>query len=58
MREKAAKALTEFQNCPNGMFRPVKGLKIDSKEVEGVSDGKLCFSEKERGHIWIIWNGS
>ena len=30
----------------------VKGLKMDSEEVEGGSDGKLCFSEKERGKVW------
>ena len=57
MREKADEALTELQNCPYGMFRPVKGLKTDSKEVEGGrcmrgSDEKLCFSEKERGKVW------
>ena len=52
MREKAEEALTELQDCPNGMFRLVKGLKTDSKEVEGGSDGKLCFSEKERCNIW------
>ena len=39
------------------MFRQVKELKNDSKEVEGGrcmrrSDGKLCFSEKERGKVW------
>ena len=39
------------------MFRPVKGLKTDSKESEGGrcmrgSDGKLCSSEKERGKVW------
>ena len=34
------------------MFRLVRGLKTDSKEVEGGSDGKLCFSEKERGKVW------
>ena len=51
IREKAEKAHTELKNCQNGMFRLVKGLKIDSKEVEGGrcmrercmrgSDGKL-----------------
>ena len=35
MREKVEEVLTELQHCPNGMFRPVKGLKTDSKEVEG-----------------------
>ena len=39
------------------MFRLVKGLKTDSREVEGGwcmrgSDTKLCFSEKERGIVW------
>ena len=50
-------AFTESQNCPNGIFRQVKGQKNDSKEVEcgrrmRGSDGKLCFSEKERGKLW------
>ena len=35
MREKAEEALSELQNCPNGMLRLVKGLKTDSKEVKG-----------------------
>ena len=35
MREKVENELTELQSCPYGMFRLVKGLKIDSKEVEG-----------------------
>ena len=39
------------------MFRLVKGLKTDSKEVDSGRcmrgcDGKLCFSEKERGKVW------
>ena len=39
------------------MLRQVKGLKTDSKEVEGGrcmrgSDGELHFSEKERGKVW------
>ena len=38
------------------MFWLVKGLKTDSKEVEGGrcmrgSDGKLCSCEKERGIV-------
>ena len=50
--------LTELNNCPNGMFRLVRGLKAYGKEVEGSrcmrgSDGKLHFSEKERGKVWI-----
>ena len=39
------------------MFRLVKGLRIDSKDVEEGrcirgSDGKLCCSEEERGKVW------
>ena len=39
------------------MFRLVIGLKTDSKQVEGGrcmrgSDGKLCFSDNERGKVW------
>ena len=57
MREKAEEVLTEMQNCQYGMLRLVKGLKTDSKEVEGGrcmkgNDEKLCFSEKERGNVW------
>ena len=44
-REKAVEVLAELQNCPNGMHRLVNGLKTDSKEHDGGSDGKLCFSE-------------
>ena len=33
------------------MFGLVNGLKIDNQEVEGGSDGKLCFSVKERGNV-------
>ena len=56
MREKAEEALTELQNCSNGMLRPVKGRKHDSKEVAGGgrmrgSDGMPCFSEKVRDKV-------
>ena len=56
MREMAEEALTELQNCPNGMFRLVRGLKSDSKEVEGIrcmrgSAGKLCFTEMESSKV-------
>ena len=33
------------------MSRLVKGMKNDSKEVDRGSDGRLCFSEKERGKV-------
>ena len=56
LREKAEEA-PEFKNCPNGIFRLVRGLMTDSKEVNGGrcmrgSDGQLCLSEKERGKVW------
>ena len=56
MRENAEETVTEL-NCPNGVFRSVKGFKTDNKEVEGGrcmrgSDGKLHFSDKERGKVW------
>ena len=49
--------LLNKKKCPNGMIRLVKELKGYSNEVEGgrcmrQSDGKLCFSEKERGKVW------
>ena len=38
------------------MLRQIKGMKTDKKEVEGGRcirgrDGKLCFSDKERGNV-------
>ena len=56
MKEKAEEALTEFQNCPYGMFWLVRGLKADSIEVEGVrcmrgGDGKLYFSV-DSFYVW------
>ena len=55
--------LTELQNCQNGIFRLLKGLKTDSKEVLGVrcmggSDRKLCFCEMKRGILDGCWKGS
>ena len=49
----AEEALTDLRHCENGMLGLIKGLRIDSKEVEGGrcvrgSNGKLCFSENER----------
>ena len=56
--------LTEFKNCPNGMFRLVKGLNTDSREVEG---GR-CMKGSDRNFVsarkkevksgMIIWKGS
>ena len=49
--------LLNLKNCPNGMCRLVRRLKIDSKEVDGGrcmrgSDGMLCYSEMVRGKVW------
>ena len=49
--QKQKKHLLNEENYQNLMFRLVKGLKTDSKEVEGGrcmrgSDGRLCFSKK------------
>ena len=41
-----------MKNYPNWMFGLVKGQKIDSLEVDGGSDGRLCFSVRERGKVW------
>ena len=35
IREKAKEVLTELKNCPIRMFRLVRELKTDSKDVEG-----------------------
>ena len=56
-KEKAVEALTELKDFPNGMFRLVKGLNTDSKEVEGGgcmrgSDGRQSSCERERGKVW------
>ena len=40
-------------NCPNGMFRLVKGLKTDSKEVEG---GRCIRGSN--GIMELEWNGN
>ena len=49
--------LTELKDCPSWMFLQVSELRFDSKAVEGErcmrgSDGRQCFSEKERGKVW------
>ena len=36
LREWLKRRLLNYKNCPNGMVRLVKGLKTDSKVVEGV----------------------
>ena len=53
MRGRAVEMFTDVKNCPNEMFRVVRGLKTDSKEVEGGrcmrrSDGNFCLREGKR----------
>ena len=44
------KELSVLKNCPNVIYRAVRGLIIDGEEVEGgctrEHDNKLCFTEK------------
>ena len=51
--DKDKEGLSELRDYPNGFLVPVSALILDSKGVEGRSDGKLSFSEEERGKIWI-----
>ena len=51
MKEAAKRELSKH---PNKVFKLVKSMKKDGKDVEGgrcmrVSDGRLNFSEKDRG---------
>ena len=57
MRGEAEKRLSELSENPNKVFKLVKKMKKDGKDVEGGrcmrgSDGKLSFSEKDRGRVW------
>ena len=63
MRMNEEEAFTELNNCPNRMFRLVRGLKTDSKEIEGGrcmrgSDGKrVSMRRKEVNSGRIVWKG-
>ena len=57
-----AEELEELRDHPNKVFKFVKSLKKDGKDVPGGrcvrgSDGRLGFSEKDRGNIYgrITW---
>ena len=59
MREKAEEAFTELQNCPNGMFSLVIGLKADCKELkEEVMESCDQVRREEVKSGKIIWKGS
>ena len=57
MREEAVQELKELDKSPNEVFKLVKAMKRDGKDAEGGrcmrgSDGRLSFSEKDRGRVW------
>ena len=56
---KAVKEVAEWElrEHPNKVFKLVKSMKKNGKDVEGGrcmrgSDGRLNFSEKDRGKVW------
>ena len=57
MKEVAEWELRGVSEHPNKVFKLVKSMKKDEKDVEGGrcmrgSDGRLSFSEKDRGRVW------
>ena len=61
LREKAEEAPTELNDCPNGMFRLVKRLKIDRKKLkmedalEDVLEICISVKRKEVSSERIMW---
>ena len=56
-KEAAEQELRELSEHPNKVFKLVKSMKEDRKDVEGGkckrgSDGRLNFSEKDRAKVW------
>ena len=57
MKEVAEQELRELSEHPNRVFKLVKSMRKDGKDVEGGrcmrgSNGILNFSEKDRGKVW------
>ena len=57
MKKAAERELRELSKHPNKVFKLVKSVKKDGKDVEGGRcmrgiDGRLNFSEKDRGKVW------
>ena len=57
MGEAAEQELRELCEHPNKVFKLVKSMKKDGKDVEGGRcmrgiDGRLNFREKDRGKVW------
>ena len=56
VKEAAERELRELSKHPNKVFKLVKSMKKDGKDVEGGRcmrgiDGRLNFSEKDRGKV-------
>ena len=57
MKEVAERELRGLSEHPNKVFKLVKSMKKDGKDVQGGncmkgSDGRPSFSEKDRGKVW------
>ena len=53
MKEATERKLRELSEHPNKVFKLVKSMKKDGKDVEGGgSDSRLNFSKKDRGRVW------
>ena len=57
MKEAAEQELRELSEHPNKVFKHVKSMKKDGKDVEGGrcvrgSDRRLNFSKKDGGRVW------
>ena len=57
MKEAAERELRELSEHPNKLFKLVKSMKKNGKDVEGGrcmrgSEGRLNFSDIDRGKVW------
>ena len=57
MREEAKKELRDLEESPNRVYGMIKAMRREGKDVEGDrcvrgEDGRLNFSEKDRGGVW------
>jgi hypothetical protein len=57
MRKEAEQELRELSENPNKVFKFVKSMRKDGRDVVGGrclrgDDGRLSFSEKDRGRVW------
>ena len=52
-KEATERKLRELSEHPNKVFKLVKSMEKDGKDVEGGgSDSRLNFSKKDRGRVW------